>query len=107
MYKETWRRVWTIAAIFALPFTGISYTHAGDEDDDEEIEWDEAELFFELNNSDGDLGIHASVDGGPWKSLAIEDLNERPVLKIKTGGSLRQQGMTQLEWEVPNQLSTN
>ena len=23
-----------------------------------------AELFFELNDTDGDLGIHASIDGG-------------------------------------------
>ena len=30
---------------------------------------DEHELFFELNDTDGDLGIHASIDGGPppWR----------------------------------------
>ena len=27
----------------------------------------EAEIFLELNDTDGDLGIHASIfDGGPW-----------------------------------------
>ncbi|MBA3295970.1 MAG: hypothetical protein H0U19_03475, partial [Acidobacteria bacterium] len=25
-----------------------------------------AELFFELNDSAGDLGIHSNIDGGPW-----------------------------------------
>lgn len=25
-----------------------------------------AQLFFELNNSAGDLGIHPEIDGGPW-----------------------------------------
>ena len=48
----------------------------------EELEWDEAELFFELNNTDGDLGIHANIDGGPWKRLTIEDLNEKRILNI-------------------------
>ena len=27
--------------------------------------FEEAELFFELNNTDGDLGIHAVIDGAP------------------------------------------
>lgn len=66
---------------------------------DEELEWDEAELFFELNNTDGDLGIHANIDGGPWKRLTIEDLNEKRILNIRTNGRLRRQGMTQLQWE--------
>lgn len=66
---------------------------------DEEFEWDEAELFFELNNTDGDLGIHANIDGGPWKHLSIEDLNERTILRIRAQGRLRHQGMTQLQWE--------
>lgn len=65
----------------------------------EELEWDEAELFFELNNTDGDLGIHANIDGGPWKRLSIEDLNEREILLIRAKGRLGRQGMTQLQWE--------
>ena len=31
---------------------------------EEEIPFDEAELFFELNDTDGDLGIHGKIDGG-------------------------------------------
>ena len=65
----------------------------------DETPWDEAELFFELNDTDGDLGIHANIDGGPWTHLSIEDLNERTILRIATRGRLRRQGMTQLEWE--------
>jgi hypothetical protein len=59
-------------------------------------EFSEAELFFELNNTDGDLGIHASIDGEPWKRLKIEDPNGRTILDIKSRGHLRQQGLTQL-----------
>lgn len=66
---------------------------------DEELEWDVAELFFELNNTDGDLGIHANIDGGPWKRLTIEDVKEKKILNIRANGRLRRQGMTQLEWE--------
>jgi hypothetical protein len=59
-------------------------------------EFSEAELFFELNNTDGDLGIHASIDGEPWKNLKIEDPNGRTILEVKNKGRLLQQGLTQL-----------
>lgn len=59
----------------------------------------EAELFFELNNTDGDLGIHASIDGGPWTNLEIEGPNDRLLLNIVSQGRLRRQGLTQLFFE--------
>jgi hypothetical protein len=82
-----------IAALLALP--AMAYDH----DDDDEIEWDEAELFFELNNTDGDLGIHALIDGGPWKRLKIEDTNERRILGVSVRGRLRRQGLTEFFFE--------
>jgi hypothetical protein len=72
---------------------------ANDDDDDEEIAFDEAELFFELNDTDGDLGIHALIDGEPWKRLKIEDLNERKMLDVRVRGRLRRQGLTELFFE--------
>jgi hypothetical protein len=59
-------------------------------------EFSEAELFFELNNTDGDLGIHASIDGGPYSNLEIEDPNERRILLVRASGHLAKQGLTQL-----------
>jgi hypothetical protein len=59
----------------------------------------EAEIFVELNDTDGDLGIHASIDGGPWTNLAIEGPNDRSLLEIVSRGRLRGQGMTQLFFE--------
>jgi hypothetical protein len=70
-----------------------------DDDDDEEIPFDEAEIFFELNNTDGDLGIHAKIDGEGWKRLRIEDPRERKMLDIKVKGRLRKQGLTELFFE--------
>jgi len=75
---------------------------AGDRDDDEipdAIPFDEAEIFFELNDTDGDLGIHALIDGDAWKSLRIEDPSERTQLKIRARSKLRQQGLTELFFE--------
>jgi hypothetical protein len=69
------------------------------DNDDEEIPFDEAELFFELNDTDGDLGIHAKIDGEPWKRLVIEDLKERKMLDVKVKGRLRRQGLTELFFE--------
>jgi hypothetical protein len=72
---------------------------ANDDDDEEDMPFDEAELFFELNNTDGDLGIHALIDGELWKRLEIEDLKERKMLDVKVRGRLRRQGLTQLFFE--------
>ncbi|RZV38204.1 MAG: hypothetical protein EX272_03255 [Chromatiales bacterium] len=70
-----------------------------DDHDDEEIPWDVAEVFFELNNTDGDLGIHALVDGGPWKRMQIEDADGRTILNVHARGRLRRQGMTEIFFE--------
>jgi hypothetical protein len=55
----------------------------------------EAELFFELNDTDGDLGIHSSVDGGPYVRLEIEDARGRTMLVMQGRGRMAQQGLTQ------------
>lgn len=59
----------------------------------------EAELFFELNDTDGDLGIHASIDGEPWTDLEIEGPGEHLLLQIVSRGQLLTQGLTQLSFE--------
>jgi len=60
------------------------------------LELSEAELFFELNDTDGDLGIHASIDGGPYTRLEIDDPNDRTILTLVALGRLAKQGLTQL-----------
>ena len=68
-------------------------------DDEDEIPFDEADIFFELNDTDGDLGIHALIDGEPWKRLEIEDPQERRMLNIYVNGRLRRQGLTEIFFE--------
>jgi hypothetical protein len=59
-------------------------------------EFSEAELFFELNDTDGDLGIHASIDGDAYTKLRIIHPNERVILRVRAEGRLARQGLTQL-----------
>jgi hypothetical protein len=41
-----------------------------------------AEIFLELNDTDGDLGVHASIDGGAWTNLKIEGPQRRCSLPL-------------------------
>jgi hypothetical protein len=59
----------------------------------------ETALFFELNDTDGDLGIHGAIDGGVWSRLQIEAPGERILLNLISAGNLQRQGLTQLNFE--------
>lgn len=65
----------------------------------DEMPFDEAELFFELNDTDGDLGIHGKIDGDEWKKLKIKDPKERRMLYVSVTGRLKNQGLTELFFE--------
>ena len=69
------------------------------DDDKREKPFDEAHLFFELNNTDGDLGIHALIDGDAWKKLEIEDPKEHRLLLVSVTSRLRRQGLTEIFFE--------
>ena len=84
-------------AVAVLLLASVAPARAGG--DEEEIPFDEADVYFELNDTDGDLGIHALIDGEPWKTLAIENPNERENLQIRLRGALRSQGLTELFFE--------
>jgi hypothetical protein len=58
-----------------------------------------ASLYFELNHTDGDLGIHALIDGDPWHRLAIDHPSGGQMLNIEVKGKLRPQGLTELFYE--------
>lgn len=70
-----------------------------DGNDGDEIPFAEAIVLAELNDTDGDLGFHASIDGNAWRLLEIEDPNGRIVLRIRGRRGLRHQGLTQLFFE--------
>ncbi len=80
-----------MVAIMSAPTLAIA--------DDDELEFDEAFVYFELNDTDGDLGIHGKVDGDAWKKVAIEGPNDRKLLDIKAKSGIRRQGLTELFFE--------
>ena len=42
----------------------------------------EAGIFFELNDTEGDLGIHSSIDGGAYSRLTITDPRRHTILNV-------------------------
>lgn len=96
---------WTRLIPLAVGATAVAISaQAGnwrgdDGDDEEELEFEEAHLYLELNDTDGDLGIHGLIDGDAWKSLEIEGPDERPLMNASIRGRLRRQGMTEFFFE--------
>lgn len=84
------------AAAFALVAQAGGHPQAADAD---EIEFDVAQLYLELNDTDGDLGIHGLIDGDAWKGLQISDPQGRSMLNAWIRGRLRRQGMTEFFFE--------
>ncbi len=97
--NRTYRTLSIVQAALATVALAIVSPAGWADDDDEEIPYDESEIFFELNNTDGDLGIHALIDGEGWKRLSIRDPNERKMLDLKVKGRLRRQGLTEIFFE--------
>jgi len=62
-------------------------------------EFSEAEIFFELNDTDGDLGIHSSIDGEPYDLLQVFDPDDNIILNMRAKNSLSDQGQTQFFFE--------
>jgi hypothetical protein len=62
-------------------------------------EFEVVQIYFELNDTDGDLGIHGLIDGDDWKRLEIEGPGDRELMNIWLRNGLRRQGLTELFFE--------
>ena len=87
------RSVWVTIAFLTLALTWSTWA------EEDETPFSVAKVFFQLNDTDGDLGFHAIIDGEPWKNLEIESPDERVLLGISTRSKLRRQGLTELRFE--------
>jgi hypothetical protein len=98
-------RNWLLPAAIAVAMSSsasLGQDNGDDDDDEEELEFEEAGLFFELNDTDGDLGLQGFVDGEAWKSLEIEGpegRNEKVLMSIWLRNTLRRQGLTEFSFE--------
>jgi hypothetical protein len=70
------------------------------------IEFDEVDIFFELNATDRDVGVHVSLDADSWHFLQILSPQGRSYLKLFAEGKLGAVGLTELflEGEEPSLL---
>ncbi|MGH7834902.1 MAG: hypothetical protein ACREQK_14765, partial [Candidatus Binatia bacterium] len=69
----------------------------------QEMPFSAARIIIEFNSSAnegvGDVGVQVFLDGEPWQWVKIESPDGRKILDIRTSGSLRKQGLTELFFE--------
>jgi len=93
-------QLWSAAPIAtAVILTGSAGYAQPANEKEQETPFDEARLFFELNHTDGDLGIHALIDGDAWKRLEIDGPNDVVMLEVFVRNRLRKQGLTEFFFE--------
>ena len=61
---------------------------------DDVVYFDEAQVFFEFNSTDLDLGFDIFVDGEPWESVRVIGPDGR-IFRLLTDGSLNVLGQTE------------
>lgn len=96
--KRPLRKVPLVAAVSGVIVFAVGAPASWAQDGDED-EFDVGRLFFQLNDTDEDLGIHLLVDGEPWKTLEIDDPLDRRIFYVRTQGRLRRQGLTEFKFE--------
>ena len=57
------------------------------------------ELYFEVNNTDGDIGFHGLIDGEGWTHLEVDNPLGREIMDLKLDGGLKAQTLTELFFE--------
>ena len=66
----------------------------------ETVEFADAQLFFELNSTDNDLGLQLFLDTDDgWKRVRLLDPSRRDMLEFETSGPLSRLGLTELRFE--------
>ena len=60
-------------------------------------EFDEANVFIEINATDGDAGFQGIVDGEPWERLTLQGTDGRSLFRYKIDHEAREQGFTEFE----------
>ena len=84
-------------AIVVVGLVAGSFAFAASPAGNEEApSYSKSDVFFELNHTDGDLGIHARVDGDGWHRLAIDGPGVGRLLDVDVKGRLKMQGLTEL-----------
>ena len=70
----------------------------------EVIEFAEADIFYELDATAGDIGVHVSLDAESWRELHIESPAGHTIIEVEPRGNLKDIGLTEhfFEGEEPS-----
>ncbi len=93
-----------VGLVAAVLFTGVlsSPVLAGASDrgkvqgPPEVVELKDSRLKFEINDTDGDGGVQAFIDGDGWRWISIFDPSGRKIFTATTKGIMAEQGGTEL-----------
>lgn len=90
------RRIWAGAAgaVAMLVWLAVPATATSGP-----AEFAEAEVFTEINATDGDAGFHLAVDGQDWRRVTVHGPNGKRIFDVRGAGSLGEHGLTGLTFE--------
>ncbi len=93
-----------VASLALAPAVLLSATPTTTDDGDE-LQLAYSRVYWEYNDSANDLGVHVTLDGEDWKSLKLEDPNERVIWGVRGKAGYAKLGMTELFFEGEGMLS--
>ena len=94
-----------MALLVGLSLAVVAWADDDDDDDDrrrgrrQTLPFDGIDFFFELNDTDEDLGIQLCLGAAPWKRLTIYDPDENKILDVRAKGDLKDFGLSSLFFE--------
>jgi hypothetical protein len=91
--------LWPLALVAAAALALGAAGPRDDDDDDEEMPFSDAEIFFEFNTTDNDLGVQIFLDGEDWKKVEVDDPDGNEIVQIRARGILKELGITELRFE--------
>lgn len=86
----------------SAPASDLELQAAGTEDADEngvQTPFADAELFFEFNTTDDDLGLQLFLDSEGWKRVRVLDPGRNEMVLMQAEGKLAKLGITELRFE--------
>lgn len=90
--------LWPAAIATLLMAAGIGLVRSA-EPATRPLRFAEADVFVEINGTDGDAGLQLVLDGEPWRTFELLDPTRRQVFEVETGSALEGYGLTGLGFE--------
>ena len=66
---------------------------------EEDVLFEEANIFIELNSTDLDVGIQVFLDGDPWRKVVAFDPDGSRIFTMRGNGSVKEQGLSEFFFE--------